>query len=507
MWNRQGTAVQGKVIAASRLPDRRGLKTVLWALWLLLGFGPVGSGCALVLASDPQATKAPVVLNVREFGARGDGLADDTRAIQRTIDAAAPFGKIVLLPQGTYLVSEATPGCGHALLITKPICLQGEGMYTSLLPSSGFPDQAHILKLRPDPAYASDHTLIEGLFIGDPRSGRRTGNAGIFLDTQGKGSYLPMLTLRNCFVAQGKGPALWHANDRRLNANGGLWCALIEHNTLRGGLRLEGSGDSISIRGNRISGTGLGLDIDLVDGANLLMVSENNITTTGGAMRIRNARRFDILSNNCEQVVPGGIEGAMVSLSGTRGPLSGGRVAYNHLGAFTHSGIQANIRATNCEFLVIEHNTLLPASGRTIGIELVVTKDVVIGRNTYGPGSPHHVRDGGVGTMGVTGVLPLAPGWTAAGPSESRPSCRKTAEGMVHLWGVAKATGPDRRAELAQLPPGFRPAQGLRFRTADADVDISPSGVLTVVKSGEPLARLDGITFLAATGNADVAGY
>ncbi|MBK9797959.1 MAG: hypothetical protein IPP58_16045, partial [Holophagaceae bacterium] len=318
---------------------------------------------------------------------------------------------------------------------------------------------------------------------------------------------LPMLTLRNCFVAQGKGPALWHANDRRLNANGGLWCALIEHNTLMGGLRLDGSGDSNIIRGNRISGTGLGLDIDLVDGASLLTVSDNNITTTGGAIRIRNARRFDILSNNCEQVVPGGIEGAMFSLSGTRGSLSSGRIAYNHLGAFTHSGIQASIRATNCEFLVIEHNTLLPASGRTIGIELVATKDVMIGRNTFGVGSPHHVQDGGTGTMGVTRELLLHSVWSAGGLTESRPSCRKTAEGMVHLWGVAKAIGSNRRAELAQLPPGFRPAKILRFRTADAEVSISPSGVLTVVQGGESLVRLDGITFLAAEGNANVAVY
>ncbi len=504
MWNRNNSPAPGKSVGASRCPWRRG---VVALLWLLLGPGPAGNAGTLAALPAPPA-KAAAVLNVRDFGAKGDGLADDTLAIQQAIDAAAPFGRIVYLPQGTYLVSEAYPGCGHALLITQPICLHGEGMYTSLLPSNGLPDRVHILKLRPNPAYAADHSLIEGLFIGDPRNGRRTGNAGIFLDTLSRGSYLPMLTLRNCFVAQGKGPALWHANDRRLNANGGLWCALIEHNTLMGGLRLEGSGDSISIRGNRISGTGLGLDIDLVDGANLLMVSENNITTTGGAMRIRNARRFDILSNNCEQVVPGGIDGAMVSLSGTRGLLSGGRVAYNHLGAFTHSGIQANIRATNCEFLVIEHNTLLPASGRTIGIELVATKDVVIGRNTFGPGSPYRVKDGGTGTMGVTRELPLAPGWTTAGPSESMPSCRKTAEGMVHLWGVAKAlAGAVRPADLAQLPQGFRPARPLRFRTADSSVSISPAGVISV-EPGEGFAVcLDGIAFLVAEGNSNVAGY
>ena len=63
------------------------LKTI-WAACLV---------CGMALAE----TKA---WNVRDFGAKGDGTAKDTAAIQRAIDAAgAAGGGEVLLPKGTYL--------------------------------------------------------------------------------------------------------------------------------------------------------------------------------------------------------------------------------------------------------------------------------------------------------------------------------------------------------------------------------------------------------------------
>ncbi len=43
--------------------------------------------------------------NVRDFGAAGDGAADDTAAMQRAIDAAAERRAIVGVPAGTYCVS------------------------------------------------------------------------------------------------------------------------------------------------------------------------------------------------------------------------------------------------------------------------------------------------------------------------------------------------------------------------------------------------------------------
>ena len=67
---------------------------------LILMF-PIGA-CRVVSAGSAQ--EGGRVVNVREFGARGDGVADDTAAIQTAINAAKP-GETIYFPGGVYGVS------------------------------------------------------------------------------------------------------------------------------------------------------------------------------------------------------------------------------------------------------------------------------------------------------------------------------------------------------------------------------------------------------------------
>lgn len=60
-----------------------------------------------------------VVYNVRSMGAVGDGVADDTRAIQNAMDSV-PAGGVVYFPKGTYLVSSP-------LILRDDIILLGDG--------------------------------------------------------------------------------------------------------------------------------------------------------------------------------------------------------------------------------------------------------------------------------------------------------------------------------------------------------------------------------------------
>jgi len=59
---------------------------------------------AIAQSSAPSSAHAGVWFNVRQFGAKGDGAATDTPAINRAIEAAAAAGGgTVLFPAGTYL--------------------------------------------------------------------------------------------------------------------------------------------------------------------------------------------------------------------------------------------------------------------------------------------------------------------------------------------------------------------------------------------------------------------
>lgn len=67
------------------------------------------------------------VLDVRRFGAKGDGSTDDTVAIQAAVDAVPATGGVVFFPPGTYLVPNG------AIVCSKPVTIRGCGPATSSL--------------------------------------------------------------------------------------------------------------------------------------------------------------------------------------------------------------------------------------------------------------------------------------------------------------------------------------------------------------------------------------
>ncbi|WP_122669584.1 M10 family metallopeptidase C-terminal domain-containing protein [Pseudomonas viridiflava] len=75
-----------------------------------------------------------MIFNTKDFGALGDGVTNDTAAIQATIDAAAAAGGgEVVLAAGTYIVSggeEPSDGC---LMLRSNVTLSGAGMGETII--------------------------------------------------------------------------------------------------------------------------------------------------------------------------------------------------------------------------------------------------------------------------------------------------------------------------------------------------------------------------------------
>jgi parallel beta-helix repeat protein len=70
-----------------------------------------------------------MIFNVQDFGAKGDGITDDTAAIQSAIDAAsAAGGGQVYMPTGTYIVSAGEEPSDGCLMIKSNVYLYGDGM-------------------------------------------------------------------------------------------------------------------------------------------------------------------------------------------------------------------------------------------------------------------------------------------------------------------------------------------------------------------------------------------
>lgn len=102
-------------------------------LWLLAGLW-LGCACG-------AWAQAPGALNVRDFGAVGDGVADETAAFQAALDAARDAGSPVYAPGGRYLF-------GGSLRVPTGVTLMGTWQGppsretgTVLLPTGGHGDE------------------------------------------------------------------------------------------------------------------------------------------------------------------------------------------------------------------------------------------------------------------------------------------------------------------------------------------------------------------------------
>lgn len=80
---------------------------------------------------NPTDPKPKDMLNVIDFGAKGDGVTNDTEAIQKALNTAGEISGSVFIPQGTYLCAELQVRAGSGVY-GMPASSYGKGMGTIL---------------------------------------------------------------------------------------------------------------------------------------------------------------------------------------------------------------------------------------------------------------------------------------------------------------------------------------------------------------------------------------
>lgn len=228
-------------------------------------------------------------LNVTSFGAKGDGINDDTNAIQAAINAAAGAGNVVYMPSGVYKTT-------HTIAIATNIWLRGAGIGQTVIrpvPSSsgGYPPYNAngqywygILT-----AAGVNHITISDLTI--DLATNRVGTNGIELGYDGIGNVTSNATITRCEVLGAPGSAhqylIWSHRATYVQ---------ITHNFINGNETASGSQEGIEYFGGsaillfanniiNVSSNGInGFAGDTQGSADSIIISENHIENANSGM-------------------------------------------------------------------------------------------------------------------------------------------------------------------------------------------------------------------------------
>ena len=157
----------------------------------VMGGMAIGAGfpaTAPVRAAAPDGPQH--LLSAADFGARGDGAADDTAALQAAMDATfAGDGTMLLIPPGTYRVTRTL-----RLRFTKPLTRQGGILAPGARLLSAIIDGSPVVEVLSESTVR--YLLIDGLGI----EGSGSDGVGLKLSCESFGRYIYNFCLRDLVV-------------------------------------------------------------------------------------------------------------------------------------------------------------------------------------------------------------------------------------------------------------------------------------------------------------------
>ena len=455
----------------------------------LIGFLQAGTGA---IARTVQS-KLRDGVSIKDFGAVGNGIADDEGAIQKALNT----GDAVYVPKGTYVV-------GAKMEINYPATFGGAGAPSIISTTGAFP-AAEIFEIFHAPGIDPKGWTIEDLVI------KNNGSAthAFTMNVSTLGGYMSKFTLRNVICANQVSGAFFELVNTTPQMDG-FFTSYISDNWSLGGYYLENIGDSVFFERNTTSGAGRGYYINQLPTASHVVIRDGNCTSAGGGLLV--AQGYNITFQNMQVECPvtfTGSNNAILSANSPSALITNLRILDNNVNAQTVNPTVDCINLDDTQSAVISGNSLYCDS--TSGQHIVIgsnARDTYIGSNSYynsatGADLAAKIVDNGIGTKGIwKNATIVIPGWGLVDPTNGFPvGYFKDIDGTIFLRGNISGVAPGSANLLFVLPVGFRPrlkvvVQYLPYSaSANAAVQIEPTGAVTLLTGTATAVYLDGVSF------------
>lgn len=335
-----------------------------------------------------------------QFGAVGDGVADDTIPVQNAVNYAQDNGGFLFLRKKYRVTS--------TIQQTKRLRVQGTGSYNSQIIYTG----------------TGDAWLCTVPYGGtNNNNGYQYMNFSIVPAVAGAGQYglHIKLQLANpgvtvCFFADGLFSDLYIGDfglegvylDNSVANTDGFFTSRLQFCSITNGILGANLGDSLTFAHSKIFGKRCGMNIVGVAGARQMVLNDLNITTSGGAVALQGVEEPTIM--DCQLEHPGylsgytGAFGAFVLLYNCYKPLFVGNTCNPDNGAATapsNPGLVATALALtgNTVDAIIDQNDIQKGSVDHIALATSSVLRTTIGEfNTYYGASVPTITDGGTNT-------------------------------------------------------------------------------------------------------------
>ena len=409
----------------------------------------------------------------------------DFAVIQSAINAS--YGGDLIIPKGGYFLRAAR--ADKILEIRDRINIIGS-YGTDFLITSDTPNSQDVIQINPT-STADEGVELHNIWIYELSGTPARDILRVNLDlTHG----LKKLRLFGCLfrTQHAAGRAVRILNPANINANG-LFSTNIERSEFFGGLFAEGLGDSVRIKDNTFTGPNIGIDIammpfDAINSATAkLSIKDNNITSEGGAIVIRNGFCITIADNNIEQLVDltgsscitlfnlDGVSGKSVIMNNKIQPTDptskcngislfnckNTAVIDNLIGTSAKTlSYTAAVLLSECENVQVHYNDL-SLSEYCIGVLV----DVGSKNTSYKKGKIRtynanftEIENASKSTSGYRIIPALLNGWATAGVGQFQYAQFTKNDGVVSLDGVIARALTTGDHLIMTLPVGMRPS-------------------------------------------------